>query len=281
MLITRRVLGWLAVVICAYAVDVPVTSQQMKGEPRGSSTSAKGRQILASNCAACHGIDGRGSERAPNIAENAHTRQLSDAELSRIVENGITGTGMPAFHSLSSEQVRQLVAYLRSLEGTVNAATLPGDPTKGEPIFFGKAGCSNCHMIAGRGGFIASDLTDYSRTHSAEQIRSDILDVGKGNKGQVKLVRVTLRSGDEYAGRLRSEDNFSLQLQSMDGTFHFMMKSDLAKLEYAPEALMPDNFGSSLTPSELNDLISYLLHAAGNTGPQRHAKENDMDNLED
>jgi cytochrome c oxidase cbb3-type subunit III len=282
MLMTRRILIWLAVVVATCLVDVPVTTcQQLRVEPRSSFTSAKGRQILTSNCAACHGVDGKGSERAPNIAESAHARQLSDTELSRIIENGIPGTGMPAFHSLSIEQVGELIAYLRSLEGRATDGKLPGDPSKGEPVFFGKAGCSSCHMLAGRGGFIASDLTDYARSHSTEQIRRDVLEPGKGNKGQVRLVRVTLRSGDEYVGRMRSEDNFSLQLQSMDGTFHFIMKSDLAKLEYDSRLLMPDNFGSLLTPAEINDLISYLLHAAGNRDPQRHVKENVMDNLED
>ncbi len=240
-----------------------------------------GKRLLASNCAACHGIDGKGSERAPNIVENPRIRQLTDAQLARIINNGITGTGMPAFHSLSGSQIDELIAYLRSSGGTAKAVALPGDPKKGEPVFFGQAECSQCHMIAGRGGFIASDLTDYARTHSAEQIRSAILDTGSGNKGQARLATATLRTGEKFVGRVRNEDNFSLQLQSMDGTFHFISKSELEKLDYAPQPLMPTNFGSSLTASELNDLISYLLTVSGNSDPKRRATEHDMDNLED
>jgi cytochrome c oxidase cbb3-type subunit III len=282
MLITRRTLGWLALVVVTCVVDAPPTaSQEMKAEPRGSSTLAKGRQLLASNCAACHGIDGKGSERAPNIANSPDVLRLSDAQLTGIITNGIPGTGMPAFHSLSNPEVRQLISYLHSLEGTPNNTKLPGDPGKGEAIFFGQAGCSNCHMIAGRGGFIGSDLTDYARTHSAEQMRDAITESNSSGKQLVRLVTVSLRDGEKYVGIVRNEDNFSLQLQGLDGTFHFIMKADMQKVEYDSKPLMPDNFGSSLTAKELDDLVSYLLKAAGNTNPQKRANDNGMDNLEE
>jgi cytochrome c oxidase cbb3-type subunit III len=282
MLINRKVFVWLPLVIVTCALNAPTTaSQEMKAEPKTSSTLANGRQLLASNCAACHGIDAKGSERAPNIADGPHMRQLSDVQIQQIIAHGIPGTGMPAFHILSDSQIRDLIAYLRSLEGTENNAKLPGDPKKGDAVFFGQARCSNCHMIAGRGGFIASDLTDYARTHSAEQIRGAIVDSGSAGKAQVKVATAILRDGEKIVGRVRNEDNFSLQLQSMDGTFHFVMKSELEKLDYYSRPLMPTNFGSSLTASELNDLISYILSAAGNTDPQKRTNEHDMDNLED
>lgn len=270
----------LLVTLSCVASALLAISQVGSSHPTSPSLD-RGKQLLASNCAACHGIDGKGSERAPNVADGAHMRQLSDAQVEQIIANGIPGTGMPAFHSLPDSQIHDLIAYLRSLEGTEKSAKLPGDPQKGERIFFGRARCSNCHTVAGRGGFIASDLTDYAHTHSAEQIRGAILDSGSADKGQVRLATATLRSGEKFVGRVRNEDNFSLQLQSMDGTFHFVTKSELEKLDYDSQPLMPTNFGSTLTASELNDLISYILSAAGNTDPQKRANEHDMDNLED
>jgi len=274
-----RILG-LTILICAAAIPIAV-SQSGQSHPGSPPSLDRGKQLLASNCAACHGIDGKGSERAPNIADSSHVRQLSEAQLARIIANGIPGTGMPAFHSLPNPQIRELIAYLRSVGGIENKAKLPGDPKKGEAIFFGQAECSNCHMIAGKGGFIGSDLTDYARSHSAEQIRSAILAPGSGDRQQIRLATAILRNGEKFVGRVRNEDNFSLQLQSMDGTFHFIMKSDLEELDYGSQPLMPANVGSSLTASELNDLLSYLLSAAGNTDPQKRENEDDMDNLED
>lgn len=206
-------------------------------------------------------------------------RQLSDAQLKDIISNGIPGTGMPAFHSLSDSLVSDLIAYLRNGEGASNAK-LPGTPKNGEVIFFGRTGCSKCHMIAGRGGFIASDLTEYARTHSVDQVRGAILGNSPGEK-RARLATVVLRNEKKYVGRVRNEDNFSLQLQSLDGEFHFFARSEVKKLDYDPQPMMPPSIGSSLSADELNDLISYLLTAAGNAEPQVRAKDHEMDDLEE
>jgi hypothetical protein len=60
------------------------------------------------------------------------------------------------------------------------------------------------------------------------------------------------------SGAVRNEDNFSIQLQSGDGTFHFLLKSDLDKLEYQRLPPMPTDYGQKLSPEELDDLVGYL-----------------------
>jgi len=57
---------------------------------------ADGRQVFESRCAGCHGIDGRGGERAPDIATSAKTQRRSDSALAQIINNGIPAAGMPA-----------------------------------------------------------------------------------------------------------------------------------------------------------------------------------------
>jgi cytochrome c oxidase cbb3-type subunit III len=236
--------------------------------------SPRGKQTFASSCASCHGLDGKGSERAPNIAETPKVQRMSDPQIFRIIENGIAGTGMPAFHALESSQIKRVVAYLRSLQGTTQAVKLPGDPERGKTIFLGKAGCSLCHMIARQGGFIASDLSGYARTHTADQIRSAITEPTPGGDRQVRLVTATTRGGEKYAGRVRNEDNFSLQLEGLDGTFYFLLKSDLTSLEYDPRALMPSDYGSTLGPRALDDVVSYLISVAS-ANPQQAPRKID------
>jgi putative heme-binding domain-containing protein len=235
----------------------PQQSQQKDAKP----VSTRGKQTFASTCANCHGLDGRGGERAPNIADSQKVQQLSDAQISHIIQNGIPGTGMPAFHSLARPDVQTVVTYLRSLQGTKVTLNLPGDPNRGEAVFFGKAGCSGCHMVAGRGGFIASDLSGYARSHAVEQIRSAIASPTPGNDRQARMVTATTRGGEKYVGRIRNEDNFSLQLQTLDGTFYFVDKSDLEGLS-SSQTLMPSDYGSSLSSDELNDVVSYLMRVA-------------------
>jgi cytochrome c oxidase cbb3-type subunit 3 len=233
---------------------------QQKGGIRPS-VSGTGNRIFAASCASCHGLDGRGGERAPNIA-GPKAQRLSNAQISHIIENGIPGTGMPAFHSLESADIKAVVTYLRTLQGIKKAVKLPGDPSRGETIFFGKAGCSTCHMAAGKGGFIASDLSGYARMQAVEQIRSAIISPAPGNDRQARMVTVIIRGGKKYDGKIRNEDNFSLQLQMLDGTFQFFAKSDLEGLEYNSQTLMPSDYGSTLSPNELNDVVSYLMRVA-------------------
>jgi putative heme-binding domain-containing protein len=240
----------------------PQTPQQDLRQKSAKPVSPRGKQTFASTCAHCHGLDGRGGERAPNIAENPRVQRLSDVQISHIIENGIPSTAMPAFHSLENADVKAVVTYLRTLQGTRQTLKLPGDPVRGETIVVGKAGCSSCHMIAGKGGFIAADLSTYARTHTVEEIRSAITDPAPASDRQVRLVTATTRGGAKVVGRIRNEDNFSLQLQTLDGTFHFVTKSDLEGLEYNSQALMPSDYSSTLNPDELNDVVSYLMRVA-------------------
>lgn len=235
-----------------------------------------GKQMFTSTCAGCHGLDGRGGERAPNIADRPDVEQLSDAKIFGIIRNGIAGTGMPAFHSLESSQIKSIVSYLRVLQGAKTTVRLPGDPTHGKAIFFGKGKCSDCHMVSGAGGFIASDLSDYASFHAVDQIRSAIIQQVAGST-QVRLATVTMRGGEKYVGRVRNEDNFSLQLQTLEGTFYFLSKSDLESMEYSSQTLMPATYGSTLSPAELNDIISYLIDTTSGRNAASTVKVNDWE----
>src|SRR5262249_4258140 len=133
---------------------------------------------------------------------------------------------------------------------------LPGSPEAGKSLFFGKAACSNCHMATGTGGFIGSDLSAYARGKSAKEIQGAVTNplFGRG-----KVVVVTTADGAQFSGIVRNEDNFSLQLQTTDGSFHFFEKSGLRNIERRSEPLMPTDYESRLTPKEMNDIVSYLL----------------------
>lgn len=275
MLLDIKSLGRLAsfLLVC---VGVFVASAQNPAQKRSAASrpdSIQGKPIFTSSCAQCHGLDGKGSERAPNIADRPNVQKLSDAQISHIIENGVPGTGMPAFHSFQISQIRAVVGYLRSLQGKNETAKLPGNPANGKTVFFGKAGCSECHMVGGEGGFIASDLSGYAQSHTVEQIRSAIVDPASSGR-QVRLVTATLHGGEKYVGRMRDEDNFSMQLQTLDGAFHFFSKSDIDKIESDSQSLMPSNYGTKLDDRELNDIVSYLMSVAGASG-REPAKKHD------
>jgi cytochrome c oxidase cbb3-type subunit 3 len=222
-------------------------------------------KIFNATCAGCHGLDGRGSERGPNIASRQEVVRRSDTELLRTLRNGISETGMPNFAALGNAKLQALVSYLRTLQGKSAHMPIPGDPKRGESLFFGTARCSECHVVNGKGGFIGSDLSGYAADSSPDEVRLAIVKPDRNaqnTRSQMRVMRVTLLNGKVVEGVVRNEDNFSIQLQSVDGDFHFIQKPEVADLKLSLKTLMPDNYGETLSAAELDDLVGYLMSVA-------------------
>src|ERR1700756_6043 len=111
----------------------------------GSALAQDGRQAFATRCSVCHGPDGHGSERGPNLANNRRVRSRSLDELRGVIRNGVPSAGMPAF-DLPAAELESITMFVRSLSASASEAHAPGDRAAGERFFFGKGGCGNCHM---------------------------------------------------------------------------------------------------------------------------------------
>jgi cytochrome c oxidase cbb3-type subunit 3 len=249
----------IAVVLFALAFTVNGTPAAQDNPSQSERPIGEARQTFENRCAACHGLDGRGGERAPDIAISPKTQNRTDAALTQIITNGIPANGMPSFSSLDAPTIKALVKYLRVLQGKSESAAMPGNPTAGKVVFFGKAKCSQCHLAAGSGGFLGPDLSTFARRRPSEEIRDAITKPSTMPGLGRNEVTVTPRNGPPLTGVLRNEDNFSLQIQSPDGAFHSVMKADGASITRDPKPLMPTDYGTTLSASELNDLISFLM----------------------
>jgi putative heme-binding domain-containing protein len=227
-----------------------------------SSSVGAGRQTFNSVCASCHGLDGRGGERGPDIASRPEITRLTDEETLKILRNGVPEKGMPPFAAMGPAKLSELLSYLRVLQGKGAQAPVAGDAQKGKELFSGKGGCSACHMVNGSGGFLGPELSSYGGSHSAADIREAIVNPKAEARGRNAAAEVTTKDGKSYSGLVRNEDNFSLQLQSPDGTFHFFSKSDVAEIAYRKEPFMPADYGTKLSPAELDALAAYLLQVA-------------------
>jgi cytochrome c oxidase cbb3-type subunit III len=265
----RTAILWAAMAVAISGIGLNAQKPPSTSKPG----SRAGQQIFASTCAGCHGLDGRGSERAPNIAGNPKVQRMTDAQIFRIVSEGKPGTGMPAFHSVSESERHAVVRYLRTLQGPSKTATLPGNPVEGKSIFFGKAGCADCHMVAGEGGFLGSELSSYARGKPSQQIRDAILNPEADPDPQKKVAVVVTRDGARLTGILRNQDNFSVQLQTSDGRFHFFQKSEVSRIEMGSQTLMPSDYREKLSGRELDNLVSYLMNVAKSDKTVRGARE--------
>jgi cytochrome c oxidase cbb3-type subunit 3 len=235
---------------------------------------ASGEHIFSSNCAACHGSDGRGGERAPDIATRQSVISRTDADLEAVVNKGLPGVGMPPFGYLGDQKVSDVVAYLRVLQGKVAMEKTTGDPHAGRELFYGKAECSKCHMVNGEGGFIATDLSTYGAGVSPANLRHLIVEPDQNLQPTSMLVEVRTMNGQRISGLLRGEDNFNISLQSEDGRFHMYSKAKLAGIRYTSHSIMPTDYESKLSSKELEDLVSFLITTASTSqSPERSTKK--------
>jgi mono/diheme cytochrome c family protein len=87
------------------------------------------QRAYLTDCAPCHGANGRGSWRATiffirpgNLTDRKAIAPLSDEYMFNLIKHGgatIGRPGMPAFgYHLSDDEIRALVAYVRTLSAT-------------------------------------------------------------------------------------------------------------------------------------------------------------------
>lgn len=77
-----------------------------------------GAAAYTANCAACHGQEGEGLI-GPNLADKYWLHGGTNVAIYEVIAEGVPAQGMPPWQSvLSAEQIAQMVAYIRSLEGT-------------------------------------------------------------------------------------------------------------------------------------------------------------------
>jgi mono/diheme cytochrome c family protein len=151
--------------------EIPTeTITLVEGLPDGAILSA-GLTVYAENCAACHGANGEGSTLAPALNTDELRVRLSNADIARIITEGVPGTLMSSWSSALDLAQQQAVVTLLSRWGELNAAgvSLPTIETSpldmspqvvanGQQLF--NLLCTQCHGVDGYGSPIAPALNN-------------------------------------------------------------------------------------------------------------------------
>jgi putative heme-binding domain-containing protein len=217
--------------------------------------SGTGERLYIAQCSVCHGVQGEGG-RGPALARITLLKEKDDAELRRIIENGIPGTGMPGTRLIGLE-IREVVAYVRKL-AAAPAPPLAGDSTKGAEIYAGRGGCTRCHSLAGMGGVFAPPLDGIGARRSPQHLRQSLVTPEADFPDEYAWVETTTNAGRRIEGVRVNEDTFSIQVRDVSGRIHSLWKSELRDLrKNLAKSPMPA-YGSALTSAELDDLVAYL-----------------------
>src|SRR5437899_2228610 len=168
-----------------------------------------GKKSFETRCAPCHGGDGRGGERGPNILISETVRKRPAAALGELITGGVPAGGMPGV-SLPRAELDALVAFVRALAAPARENPPAGNVEAGEAFFFGKGACGSCHCARGRGGIRGPDLSDIGSRRTVAEIERSLREPDAEIAPGFATASVRLRDGRRLRGFINNESNYDL-----------------------------------------------------------------------
>jgi putative heme-binding domain-containing protein len=219
-----------------------------------------GSRLFAEQCITCHGANGD-AVAGVNLRTGNLRRASNDADLARIITNGIAGTAMPP-HKFSPPEVVALVAYVRNMRDFDSRSVKLGDAGRGRAVFEGKGECVNCHRVAGKGKRLAPDLTSIGNLRSAGVLERTLIDPASTLLPYNRSVRAVTNDGKIIHGRRLNEDTDTIQLIDDQERLMSLDKADLLEYTVLKTSEMP-SYKTRLSEQELGDVLAYLVTLKG------------------
>ena len=260
----------VALALAVLAVPVILHAQGPVPAPLARPTAADlatGRKVFDTYCSRCHGLEGSGG-MGPRLAAPRLRRARDEAGVLDILVNGIPGTAMmPAFW-LSSPEMQQVAAYVRSL-GRRPAEPLPGDPGRGSQVY-ARSGCAACHIVRGQGTAVGPELSEIGALRGAAFLRQSVVDPAAARPDRpvpyepysypaFAVFRARARDGAEVTGMRVNEDAFTIQLRDAQGRVSSLRKADLESLQPQPGTSLMPGYRDQVKGRDLDDLVAYLM----------------------
>ena len=223
-----------------------------------------GQKRFRQLCSSCHGRDGEGGQgegQGPNLMNSWEVRRAKDGQLFSAVKNGVKGTAMPPF-PLPDQQIWELVSFVRSLNAPANSVSIPGNPATGEAVFFGKGGCSGCHMIRGRGGYLGPDLSNVGATRRLSELREAILNPKQIPSEGYRPLVLRVSGGRQLRAVAKHYSNWSIQALDENGALHLLHGPSIADAVFQSKTWMPADIGQHLSAAEIDDVLAFLSRQA-------------------
>jgi putative heme-binding domain-containing protein len=216
-----------------------------------------GARLFQASCATCHGPKGD-AVRGVALLGGQFKRAASDAQLVKIILEGIPGTSMPP-NNYSELEAGMIVAYLRGIAAGENVAAATGDVVRGKSLFDGKGKCATCHSATSR---TAPSLSDVGVLRRPLEIEQSILDPSAELHADYRFVRAVTKSGTVVTGRLLNQSTFSVQILDSAQKLRAFDKADLREFVVNLTSEMP-SYRGVLDAQEVADLVTYLTTLRG------------------
>ena len=219
---------------------------------------AEGGKIFGPTCGFCHGADARGAS-GPDLLRSAVVLDDNQAELiGATVHNGRPGKGMPAFPSLSDQQLRDLAEYLHlqvelaANRGTYKALNIvTGNAAAGKAYFDGEGKCGSCHSATG-------DLAHVGATMSPPDLQQKLL-YPAPDRGVPANATVTLPNGKTLTGAVKHLDDFYVALEDTNGHYESIPLGKGVVVHIDDKLLAHRQMLDRYTNQQMHDLTAYLV----------------------
>lgn len=130
--------------------------------------------------------------------------------------------------------------------------------------------CSRCHTIQGEGADVGPDLTQLGSRFSTKDMLESIIEPDKTISDQYASIAYTLKSGESVVGRQLNQDaNFYYIAQNPfdSKTIRKISKKEVVSSKLSTVSVMLPGLINGLNPSELRDLVAYLMSGGNKNNP--------------
>src|SRR5215471_3557278 len=227
----------------------------------------RGRKVFVPTCGFCHGNDARGKS-GPDLVRSPLVLHDSKGDtIGPVIRDGRPDRGMPAFSSLSTEQISDISMFLQSRAEDVSnrfsykiGDIVTGDAQKGASFFSGDGRCSTCHSTTGDLAHVATKYDAVELQRRMLYPAPSLIDVFLGKATTPpKPAKVTVRlsSGEEISGTLVHLDEFWVSLHDANGSYRSFSRQGASVEVQDPraehEALLP-----KYSDEQMHNVLAYL-----------------------
>ncbi|HLH04053.1 MAG TPA: c-type cytochrome [Bryobacteraceae bacterium] len=226
----------------------------------------RGRKIFVPTCGFCHGNDAHGKSGPDLVRSTLVLHDNKGDTIGPVIHNGRPDRGMPAFPSLTTDQIADVSTFLHSRAADVTnrfayqiGDVVTGDARKGAEFFKGEGHCASCHSTSGDLAHIATKYQAVELQRRMLYPAPNLIDMFLGKAVKTAPIKVTVHtaSGEEVSGTLDHIDEFTVSLHDAAGWYRSFSretaKVDVQDPRAAHEALLP-----KYTDDDMHNLLAYL-----------------------
>ncbi len=218
-------------------------------------TVQRGKELFSANCAFCHGPLAMGTEQAPPLARNRLINQDQNGEvLEPIIKGGRPALGMPAFPTLTHEQIADIASFLHARAREIRGPRIPeerllvGDAKAGQAYFNGDGKCNTCHSPT-------VDLKGVGTKYSLFVLNTTFLTP----KPKPLTAKVVLKSGQIISGTVKFQDEFVVSLYTATGDYQSFSRKEVRSVEVLDPLSAHKLQLAKYSDDDIHNLLAYLV----------------------